>query len=238
MKAAKTPNLSPAAFQELQTCAERIRPWQYAERIWDKSLNQIDRELLGYRDAVEAWRKIGTKGIWSKSRGVSPHRAVCEAGLKLDFLTQSKFEELMREIGESLDGREAMQVAIETNDLVVCEHPAEVHFRGELVKLDWEAAPVLQEYVWLLAKYAKKQLPISADAFNRKSGPLANLKWRLTRRESLFPVELADFIATKKPRGLPERERTTWHQLMLPPNEIRIFVYLPGGAYREWLPCV
>ena len=220
------PDPSPSALKELHNCFRRVEVPVSARRLWERHLSRLDKERLGYQNVKEAWLAGGTANMWALARGTSLDRAVLEVGKLLGFLSEADFTWLMREIGESLDGAEAMRVAVNMNDLVLCNAPAEVYWKGELLEFDWDRYPRIRTFLWELARHGKQRRELDAAALDASSSSLTNWKYRLTSADG-FPGDLDAAIESIPPR----RQR-----LGISPEQIRIFDRLPDGTYREWLP--
>jgi hypothetical protein len=74
--------LSPQALEEARTQLGRVQPLASAERMWDRLFTAAERAQLG-GNLLEAWRRLGTMGMWANVRGVSADEALLEIALKL-----------------------------------------------------------------------------------------------------------------------------------------------------------
>ena len=126
---------TPRVSEALADSASRIAGSFSAQRLWERHLTVQDRERLG-GDCRAAYKRLGTAGMWSKLRGVTPYRAVVDVANKLDLLSDSDREWLLREIGEDVDAEEAKLTAIANGDLVVVETPREAYWNGNEIEID------------------------------------------------------------------------------------------------------
>jgi hypothetical protein len=95
------PTLKPAVHKELLTLQLRVQPLFVAERLWERSLTDEDRQKLG-GNPLEAYQRLGgTVGIWATLRGISTMRALIEVGREVGFLKPQTQQWLLREIGEA-----------------------------------------------------------------------------------------------------------------------------------------
>lgn len=91
--------LRSKVIQELQTQQGRICAAASARRLWDRVLSPEERERLG-GDLQQCYSRLGTVGMWTELRGVSPERAVVDVARELGFLDEPTAKWLLRETGE------------------------------------------------------------------------------------------------------------------------------------------
>lgn len=220
------PELSQQAIELFRTNSLRIRAPISAERLWTRHMTPQDRERLG-GDLQKAY-KLGTAGMWIKLRGVSLPRAIADVALKLGFLREDDYHWLLREAGEIVEGEDALEDAIASRAFVLVERPREAYWDGERIELDWQNLSALWEFVWEMCRAAKAGQPIDSLTFGdgSKSNVVTQRKYRLSKLEG-FPFELFAAIDTVG-RGS--------QQLMIPPEQIRIFHVDGVDGIREWNP--
>jgi hypothetical protein len=227
MAAAALPlQLSPRAFEELQTNALRIKAAVSALRVWERVFSDEDRRRLG-GDLEAAWRRYGTAGMWQQLRGVTAGRAVVEVAHVLGFLDEHSRRWLLRELGEVADDpAQALAMAIASGDLVVVEHPRAAYWRGQQIFVDWDRRSTLWAFFWELCRHAKARQGVDSLTFGQQAHRdiVAKQKARLLAEDG-FPVELGKCI---KPVG-----RGT-QKLDLPAEIIRIFEMGAPESVREW----
>ena len=211
----------------LTDCRCRIAPWVCAQRLWDRHLTALDRTRLG-DDAWAAYKRLGTAGMWSKLRGVTPYRAVVDVANKLDLLSDSDREWLLREIGEDVDAEEAKLTAIANGDLVVVETPREAYWNGNEIEIDWNRHSAKWDFFWELVRRAKAGRPVDSFAFSDDTHRdfVTKQKSRLCKLSN-FPVELVSQIEPVS-RGT--------QRLMIPRERIHVFELDGVESLREWLP--
>lgn len=89
----------PAPVKEvLQTAFDRIQPYPSAELLWQKILTAAERKKLG-RNLDEAFKNLGTHGMWVELRGGSGFKAILEVARKLDHVSEQDYVWLLRELG-------------------------------------------------------------------------------------------------------------------------------------------
>jgi hypothetical protein len=225
----KGPSFSPAVVAAWQTAVLRVRSFVVAAELWQRILSEDDRRRLG--DNLEAAYAScrGTVGIWMRLRGVSYPRAVIAIGTALNLLDASTGRWLLREFGEVTGEAEwDRQSAIDAGWLVLSEQPREAYWAGQQIESDWDRRSALWDFFWELCRHAKTGQAVDRTAFRELVAPtyVAKQKSRLVNLPG-FPTKLAARIKTAG-RGS--------QRLDLPAGEIGLFVALPGGGTREWLP--
>ena len=218
---------TPRVSEALADSASRIAGSFSAQRLWERHLTVQDRERLG-GDCRAAYKRLGTAGMWSKLRGVTPYRAVVDVANKLDLLSDSDREWLLREIGEDVDAEEAKLTAIANGDLVVVETPREAYWNGNEIEIDWNRHSAKWDFFWELVRRAKAGRPVDSFAFSDDTHRdfVTKQKSRLCKLSN-FPVELVSQIEPVS-RGT--------QRLMIPRERIHVFELDGVESLREWLP--
>ena len=110
----------------------RIQGLAAAQRLWDRHLNDTEKQILGrpFRRAFEQYPKA--EWMWAKVKNVNQSIAVIDVAETLNFITQADAEWLRREGGElPSDPAEAKNVAIERGDLVLSLKDKKLHWNFE-----------------------------------------------------------------------------------------------------------
>jgi hypothetical protein len=200
------------AFEDIEL---NVRLRISAEHLWNRNLNDHDRKRLG-GDFEEAYKSLGTIGIWAKLRGISRRRAAVEVARKVGFITEETQESLLRAVGETSDDPElTIKKAIATCALVLTERHREAFWRRKKIAIDWAVRGKPWEFLWELSGHAKQGQPLDLFDFEQrvKPGYIAKLKSRLLGLPG-FPQALGAHI---KPAGRGAVK------LDLPPADIRLF---------------
>ncbi len=211
----KSPEEVPEAVKrEIIEVLARIRGATVENLLWER-LSEADRKWLEANIPDDEWKKIGPIGIWMKLRDVADGRAALDVALKCDLLTREKYAWLLREIGaEKESPPPSVHDAIQTLALVLIAKTRSAYWQGQEIKFDWENQKALWEYLWKLARAAKRRGIVSDADFGLSTRPknLTDWKHRLTKCDG-FPIELADAIESKGGE----------HRLNLSPEQVRVF---------------
>ena len=213
------------AVREFQTAEMRIRLRGSAERLWSQRLTQSERERLD-GELYPLWSKVGTAGIWMRLRGVGRARAVVEVACQIGFLCEEDRDWLLREMGECLSGEEAFEKAIEDGHLVLNEDTHEVFWQGKAIEIDW-THEMKWAFMWEVCRHGKAGRPVDRFTFLRDARPNFVSQSKNTLKKNGLPQELVDSIQTVG---------NGTQQLMLPPDEIRIFERHIDNEIKEWHP--
>jgi len=218
---------STKAQKELQAIWGRIQDPYAAEKLWERHLTPQDRERLG-GDLNAAYHRHKTIGMWAWLRSMPAVQAAIEIYDRFAPMPKADREWLLREFGVEPDADMALARAIESNALVLVDHPRQAFWKAEKIEVDWNRYKVLWIYLWQLARHGKSGLQIDRLDFagSRPHECVTNWKSRLTTKPE-FPVELRDRIIAHGD-GV--------QQLDLPPEQIRIFERDGHEDYREWRP--
>jgi len=221
------PEPSPQALDEFENCRLRIKGFVSAKLLWDRYLSPGDRKRFD-DDLEDAYKRLGTAGIWARLRGVTIQRAVLDVAKKLQTLTDENYEWLLRESGEILDPEEAKEQAIIAGHLVVVEPQREVHWKGARIEVDWHRNEAQWVFLDELCRHAKAGRPVDRFSFGERAHQDVVTK-RKSRLLSIrgFPIDLGVLIEPVDPRT---------QQLRLPPEQIRIFERDGVDSLREWTP--
>ncbi len=84
---------------ELGTLFHRIANRPAIILFWKRVLTERERKVLG-DDLDQAYAKLGIVGMWQKLHGGTYWRAVIDIAHALDFLEQTNYGWLLRELGE------------------------------------------------------------------------------------------------------------------------------------------
>ena len=228
MNVSATPSqsLSISAQRKLEEAVLRVRIKNVAIELWDCVFTENEKRHLG-GELSAAYSRGGAIGMWIKLHGCTTVRAVIDIAKRLGHLSDHHREWLLREVGEFLDAEAAYEDAILRNDLVFNSLLHELHWKGQLIEFDWENHEAKWWYLWMLARHAKKLLPIDHTLFGQQknSNYLSKTKSDLVNKICEFPIDFADAI---KPAG------TGSQRLHVPAEEIRVFEHYVGGEIREW----
>src|SRR5688572_15461078 len=102
---------SDRALEELQAIAVRIKGTFAARYLWERVLTNPERKRLG-DDLGRQYYALGPVEIWKRLRGVSSGRAMVDVAKQLGCIDQPRYRWLLEEIGEPLEGEEALRIAI------------------------------------------------------------------------------------------------------------------------------
>jgi hypothetical protein len=98
--------ISPEIASELQRFHNILNTRGMATRVWQKLLNEEQRQQLG-GDLSKAYMSKPTIPMWMELQNVSIEQAVVELAFELDFLTYAKYLRLCRELDLSPTGANA-----------------------------------------------------------------------------------------------------------------------------------
>lgn len=219
------PPLSADAQEALQTAALQIGPVVSAALLWNRVLTPAERGQLG-DDLGRAWSRSGTAGMWQRLRGGSRGRAVVDVARALDLVSAKTQRWLLRELGERHDDPECtFAEALAAGGLVLVETPRAVYWEGRRVPIDWGRRNALWDFMWELARHAKKGLPIDRETFSsaRDDAVVNKLKNYLLRQRG-FPRSLAEHLVPVVPHAL---------RLDVEPTAIRLFEMEVSEMVRE-----
>jgi hypothetical protein len=187
-----------------------------ARRIWERQFSAAEREQLG-GTLERALEQFGnTIEIWRQVRGGSPERAVADLAFRIDLLSATDYQWILRELGQESDDTEAViQQAIAAGGLVLVERPRAAYWAGDPIDVDWERRSALWNYFCELVDHSKAGRVFDGAALREIPAPgeLAKQKHRLSK-EVGFPASLTALIV---PAGLGSQ------RIDLPPTRIRIF---------------
>jgi hypothetical protein len=208
-----TSGISAPAQEKLDELRLSVNSVSAAAWVWDRIITRAEKIQLGkgleVKEALEQEPSIAR--MWSSLHGGTWQRAVVELSYGMDLIGAATRRWLIDEIGEAEETpalaprQQSLNIAVATHDLVVCESPRSVHWRGSPIGIDWYDRTVLWAYFSTLARAASRGQPIDAGDFgdDRKGDYAVKQKSRLTRLATedgtlLFPTELGDLIRSPR----------------------------------------
>ena len=210
MGTTETPDIHATVIQELQRLAPQIKIRQSAQRLWDGSLSLEERKILG-DDWYEAYRRLGTVGMWLEVRAVTLPRAVLDVGNRLSLLDTARYRELLRQLG--LD--QEFEHAVKSSKLVLCKEPLVVYWKGDKLDIDWSRNYARWEFLHVLCRKAKRRSYVVPADFGDNTTPRKTRDWK-ERLTEVFPDIDAEIDAKRDVApGV--------YALTLPAGDIRIF---------------
>lgn len=193
----------------------RIQGLAAAQRLWDRHLNDTEKQILGrpFRRAFEQYPKA--EWMWAKVKNVNQSIAVIDVAETLNLITQADAEWLRREGGElPSDPAEAKNVAIERGDLVLSLKDKKLHWNGHEYEIPFGNHPALWDFLATACRLAKRRESMGWDTFESKSeNYVAQTKSKLSTLPG-FPPDLIDLFESDGPK----RQR-----LDLEPERIHLF---------------
>ena len=160
----QTHEYSPRAFEKLRETACRVRTSELRLLTCGiKSSHLNERERLG-GDIDAAYERGGAVRMWATLYGCSDLRAVIDVAHKLNHLSSSDREWLLKESGEHLSADDAYEDAILRDGLVLNSATREIYWNGEPIAIDWSHT-AKWAFMWELAKHGKARSPIDAMTF-------------------------------------------------------------------------
>lgn len=170
----------------------RILGPQAAKRLWERTLNETERKMLG-RSLEQAYREYPSAArMWAKVKQVNYSAAVIDVGELLNFLTTADADWLRREGGElPSNPEEAVQAAIDRGDLVLLLKEKILHWGGREYDIPFASHPVLWEFFVQACRHAKKREPVGWDTFgdDKRENYVTQTKSKLSELAG-FPIEL------------------------------------------------
>lgn len=205
-KVVSVPARDPVS-QALEDSYLRVCSWTAYKQVWERVLTPQERNA--FPDGMAAvWKTQGTIGLWMFLRRCSRMRAVLDLAFRLNFLTETDYQWLLRETREDVEN---LEVARGRFPLVIVESPRAVYWRGAEIDIDWEGSHALWDYFHRVCEQASRGLGADASHFRARCKPemISHRKCRLVNHDD-FPGELGDLI----------RVSGAEHRLHLSPNEI------------------
>lgn len=181
--------------RELEANLHRIRLPLSAQLLWDGVLTSSERVALG-NDLGQAYRQGGTVGMWQRVHRVSHLRAIIDVAYELSFIDRRMRRELLRQTKElSEEHEDALQLALESADLVLTDRPRAAYWHGNLIPIEWQRQLAMWGFLWELCYRAKSRRGVDHTDFSDryKPGYPAKMKSRLNN-DPHFPVSLGDLI--------------------------------------------
>jgi hypothetical protein len=193
--------------QALEDNYLRVCSWTAFKRVWERVLTPQERNA--FPDGMASvWNTQGTIGLWMFLRRCSRMRSILDLAFRLNFLTETDYQWLLRETREDVEN---VNVACGRFPLVIVESPRAAYWRGEEIGIDWEGSHALWDYFHRVCEQASRGLGADASHFREGCQPemISHRKCRLVNDDN-FPIELRDLI----------RVSGAEHRLHLSPNEI------------------
>lgn len=194
----------------------RIQGLAAAQRLWDRHLNDTEKQILGrpFRRAFEQYPKA--EWMWVKVKNVNQSIAVIDVAETLNLITQADAEWLRREGGElPSHPAEAKNVAIERGDLVLSLKDKKLHWNGREYEIPFGNHPALWDFLLTACRCAKSGESIGWDTFGDNKGLnyVAGTKSKLSKLPG-FPLDVIDlFVSDGRKR----------QRLDLAPERIHLF---------------